>query len=116
MLTNPPSKEATQKLITAIIAEWNEHSVDSQRLEDFISERLSEVCTTISQTKAAHAELGRLEMEYLQMKRDAEENLRLVQKQCKHWLITYYPDSSGNNDSSHVCDICDATVKRKRRT
>jgi hypothetical protein len=34
------------------------------------------------------------------------EARRIVQLECPHYLTTYYPDPSGNNDSSTQCDIC----------
>lgn len=35
-----------------------------------------------------------------------KEKIREIRKQCPHNKETYYPDPSGNNDSSYTCDVC----------
>lgn len=35
-----------------------------------------------------------------------KQNISKIQKECSHTRETYYPDPSGNNDSSYTCDIC----------
>jgi hypothetical protein len=38
-----------------------------------------------------------------------------VRDECSHWETTYYPDPSGNNDSSTSCDICGRELSRAER-
>jgi DNA repair exonuclease SbcCD ATPase subunit len=38
-----------------------------------------------------------------------------IRKDCLHWQTTYYPDPSGNNDSSTCCDICGKELNREER-
>lgn len=35
-----------------------------------------------------------------------KENIKEIRKQCPHTKETYYPDPSGNNDSSYTCNVC----------
>ncbi len=42
-------------------------------------------------------------------------DLRRIREACKHWQTTYYPDPSGNNDSSTTCDICGKDLTRAER-
>jgi hypothetical protein len=36
--------------------------------------------------------------------------LMRIQKECPHYLTTYYPDASGGNDSSTCCDVCGGEI------
>jgi hypothetical protein len=40
---------------------------------------------------------------------------RLLMKECTHPTWTYYPDPSGNNDSSYTCNDCGKDLTWKDR-
>ena len=44
--------------------------------------------------------------EYEWCKEKLSVELEEIQSKCLHESTTYYPDASGNNDSSTICDIC----------
>ena len=39
--------------------------------------------------------------------------IREIQQTCPHPHQTYYPDASGNNDSSYYCDDCGKESHRR---
>lgn len=38
---------------------------------------------------------------------EVEDSIQELQERCPHYEITYFPDASGNNDSSSRCDTCE---------
>lgn len=44
--------------------------------------------------------------EYKEDMEGIEIGIQQIQKSCNHELTKYYPDASGNNDSSTECLIC----------
>ena len=53
---------------------------------------------------------ARVEREYREQRRVIAERRWAIQASCPHASTTYYPDPSGNNDSSTVCNVCGAEV------
>jgi predicted dithiol-disulfide oxidoreductase (DUF899 family) len=35
-----------------------------------------------------------------------KDKIKEIRKQCPHSEESYYPDPSGNNDSTYTCDVC----------
>ena len=35
-----------------------------------------------------------------------KKNIKEIRKQCPHTNETFYPDPSGNNDSTYTCNVC----------
>lgn len=97
-----------KKLLKKIIEEYEGAGLrDSIELSDYIPERFDEI-------KSLRTKLRRIEVkireESDQHKQALENFLKekvVVQSECSHILTTFYPDASGNNDYSTVCDICD---------
>lgn len=46
----------------------------------------------------------------LQETAELDAQIGRIQSTCNHLSTTYYPDASGNNDSSTVCDLCGKEV------
>lgn len=66
-----------------------------------------EQCQTIElKIKLCHNAMDDKENKHRKAIQKHKEEIRDIQKTCLHQLTTYYPDASGNNDSSTVCDIC----------
>jgi len=76
-----------------------------------------EILDILEEAERISSKMNELEKD----KRDYEKNFRKhiqekndeisrIQASCKHHLTTYYPDPSGNNDSSTECNICGKEV------
>lgn len=82
-------------------------------IEKFPTKTLEELKETIARiedigTALYNIEYSRKEIEkqYQNNIKEVENNVRRIQHMCKHELTEYYPDASGNNDSSTECLIC----------
>ena len=41
---------------------------------------------------------------------EINQEVRELRQSCPHWVTTFYPDASGNNDSSTECNTCGAEL------
>lgn len=51
-------------------------------------------------------ELRRLDADYKKRMADVEAKIRDARDLCGHAITRYFPDPSGNNDSTTICEIC----------
>jgi len=53
------------------------------------------------------------ERTYTNKLNNINKELRTLQGLCDHESVEYYPDPSGNNDSSYMCTACGKAGRRK---
>lgn len=75
-----------------------------------------------NEAEATKAKIRQLDQETEEEKQRHKEAMRAIGQKyadvsasCNHYQTTYYPDPSGNNDSSITCDICGKEVTRAER-
>lgn len=83
------------------------------RSEENISDLVSRMRTTADYLEQIRQKRGELEMrkqiasnKYDQEMSDVQKELAELRQSCRHPCSTYYPDASGNNDSSTICRLC----------
>lgn len=79
---------------------------------EWIERNLSDILTITKDIRRFHEDIAKAQKQYEATKQQLQSQLKACQKDCPHFLTTYYPDASGNNDSWTECDICGAEVRR----
>lgn len=69
--------------------------------------RYREICNEVACQERKKVEA---EQDYVDILADLNRSIRGIQQTCDHPIITRYPDASGGNDSSTVCDVCGKEV------
>jgi len=52
-----------------------------------------------------------LNKKFIEDRKQIQERIKGIQRECQHYETTYYPDASGNNDSCYCCAACKSEMK-----
>lgn len=103
---------ADAAIIEQIINEWNldNHNVT---LAEYVAEELAKVTDT--RQKVSFIERSKQDARGAMQRRHKELDAELseIRRTCKHRNQEYYPDPSGNNDSSYICHDCGAEARKR---
>jgi hypothetical protein len=73
---------------------------------DFIADELDAIERTKQDIAAVERKKKLAKERYQKELADIRKEEAEIEKKCKHWVVDYHPDPSGNNDSSDTCNIC----------
>ena len=76
-------------------------------LEEYLADAYNNIQRRRNKWLSIQTLYRELEDEHKEEKEKINQQLRELKQECKHEVTKYYPDASGNNDSSTVCQICD---------
>ncbi len=74
--------------------------------------KIKEIESTKLKMRMMEAKENNLQVDFDEDKQKLQKEKLLIQKECKHYSKTYYPDASGNNDSYTECDVCGKRIQR----
>ena len=66
----------------------------------------------ISLINVNEAKFNQAEVAYNLKRQDYFRALKNIRENCPHEDVEYYPDPSGNNDSSYMCKTCGLDCSR----
>ena len=102
-----------KQLINAILDHYNNNVKTSPTIgafARFLGDQLEEVSKIDQGIRVALAAIKDIENECLRKKETQREKISSLQKECQHWLKTYYSDPAGGNDSYYECNICGKNI------
>lgn len=83
------------------------------RSKEEIERALSEEADLRMRFNACLMRLDKIKKEYEEEQKTIADGLSKIREECQHYEVEYYPDPSGNNDSSYVCQLCGKDRRRK---
>lgn len=79
---------------------------DDVVLTVWLSQELDRISTIRSRIAALKSNIETTKKRHQSELSTLNNGITLVQSDCKHEDLTYYPDAAGGSDSFHVCNIC----------
>lgn len=89
-------------VMPSVVPSANDRKVQSQ----YIADKLNECEQIIKDLRRIDDKERKLLEEYNAKLKALGGEKKMIQDKCPHYVTTYYPDPSGNNDSETTCDIC----------
>lgn len=93
--------KASKSVVSGILGSY----VDKSKVEEAstavmkgleVKERCSEISKLMQEEETRHH----------QTIEGYKKRIEEIRKECGHWVTTFHPDPSGNNDSYHECSLC----------
>ncbi len=94
-------------IISKIIANYESLQLpDNSSLSGYIAIELGKIEKTKKDYELLLEEETEIEKRHKEERKQWKQKLIKLQNNCEHISTKYYPDASGNNDSSTFCNIC----------
>lgn len=99
--------EIMRSMSAHVVSPVNPGANDPRKLQaQYIADRLNECERIVKDLWRIENKRNELIVEYNDAFKALGVEVKEVREKCPHYVTTYYPDPSGNNDSETTCDIC----------